>query len=442
MAKYKFLAIVYLFSVSATAISSLSGLDIQSLYRVPFTSFRWIDISIVAIIGSFFYSLTTRSDVVSKSGLIVSLCFIYLVFETFQLLKSWQLNDKQSQISWFICTLNFFILIDLAFFEIDKGKVIRFLKVLALCGAVALIITNMATFYSFLKGQALIYDYSLRVLLDVEGQKESIYTTVLLSFVYTSSLYFVQHESKLLEKGLFLTAILSIYLSLITSFSRGDLATIVLISIIYVIVFSRKVTQAILKVSALTIMLVVFYLMFGGVLREKGYDPIEKISQTVEFATDVDNPAWDNGRSLSRSYALDAWERNLWTGVGYDVLFHWGLPEAIGTAHNFIITSLFQRGIIGTSIYILILLVLFNNSVRLWLLLGTEESAENDVIKLLIIASFFWLIPFWNQEVIWEKYSLSIQFMYLGLITNIYMQKCTEQELTQQPLKRSRQIPV
>ncbi|MEJ7830183.1 MAG: O-antigen ligase family protein, partial [Segetibacter sp.] len=305
-----------------------------------------------------------------------------------------------------------------------------------------LIITNMITFYSFLTGQVLINDYSVRVQLDVEGQKESIYTAVLLSFVYTFSLYFVQHESKLWEKGLFLSAILSIYLALITSFSRGDLVTIILISIIYVMVFSRKVTQAMIKVSTLMVMLVGFYLIFGNILREKGYDPIEKISQTAEFAADVDNPGWDNGRSLSRSYALDAWGRNLWTGVGYDVLFHWGLPEEVATAHNFIITSLFHRGIVGTLIYLLILFLLFQNSARLWFLLNKEDSFQNDILKLLIIASFFWLIPFWNQEVIWEKYSLSVQFMYFGLITNIYSQKSTEERLTQQARGRSIYIPV
>jgi len=177
-------------------------------------------------------------------------------------------------------------------------------------------------------------------------------------------------------------------------------------------------------------------------LREKGYDPVEKITQTVEFAADVDNPGWDKGRSVSRSFALSAWERNLWTGVGYDVLFHWGLPEEVATAHNFVITSLFHRGIIGTAMYLLILLLLFKNAIWLWLLLGKDNSYQNDMFKLLVIASFFWLIPFWNQEVIWEKYSLSIQFLYLGLITNIYMQKSAEERLTQETITESEYIPV
>ena len=440
MAKYKILILIYLISVLSSSIASFFGINVQYLLRVPFLNLRWIDVAILFILINFLYSLNYNK--IENNGILITLCFIYLIFETFQLLKSWQLNDLQSQVSWFICTLSFFILIDLSSFPIDQEKIIKFLKLFALAGAVVLIISNTITFYSFLKGNIITNKFEDRVLLNVEGQRESIYTAVLLSYVYTFSLYFLQKGSKLWEKAIFLGAILSIYLALVTSFSRGDLATIILISIIHIVVFSRKVMQGIIRVFAMILLLVSFYFMFGSTLREKGYDPVEKITQTVEFAADVDNPGWDKGRSVSRSFALSAWERNLWTGVGYDVLFHWGLPEEVATAHNFVITSLFHRGIIGTAMYLLILLLLFKNAIWLWLLLGKDNSYQNDMFKLLVIASFFWLIPFWNQEVIWEKYSLSIQFLYLGLITNIYMQKSAEERLTQETITESEYIPV
>jgi len=111
-------------------------------------------------------------------------------------------------------------------------------------------------------------------------------------------------------------------------------------------------------------------------------------------------------------------------GVGYDDLHHYGLPEDIvGAAHNFVIDCLFHNGLVGTVIYLLIIILLYVNAARFWKLLKKEKGDENDLYKLLVVVSFFWLIPFWTQEIMWEKYSLSIQFMYFGLIANLYRQK-------------------
>jgi O-antigen ligase len=189
-------------------------------------------------------------------------------------------------------------------------------------------------------------------------------------------------------------------------------------------------------------LLIVFYVVFGNKLREKGYDPIEKITQTAEFAADVNNPNWEKGRSIPRGYAIASWEKNVWTGVGYDVLYHHGSPSEVGTAHNFVITSLFHRGVVGTAIYLIILIGLFANSMRLWFKSRRESGYENDLVKLLIIASFFWIVPFWNQEVIWEKYSLSIQFLYFGLITNIRSQKLETQQRPARSISRPRYTAI
>jgi hypothetical protein len=387
MPKYKFLTLVYLFSVSAAAIATLSRINIQSIYRVPFSSFRWIDISILIIIGSFIYSLAHNLNIIKKNGTIVSLSLIYLLFETFQLVRTWGNNDLNYQVSGFLCTLNFFILMDLSIFKIKKDKILPFLKFFALAGAVALIVVNMITFYSFMSGRVIITDDNYRIGLDAEGQSETVYTTVLISYVYSFGLYFIQHESKTWEKILFLSAIISIYLSLVYSFARGDLFTIAFITVIYIIVFSKKVQHAVLQVFTIIFLMVVFYLIFGSSLREKGYDPIEKISQTAEFAVDVNDPNWEKGRSIPRGYAIASWKKNIWTGSGYDVLYHHGSYEEVGSAHNFIITSLFHRGIIGTTIYLIILLLLFTNAIKLWFSLGKENSYENDMFKLPI---FIW----------------------------------------------------
>ncbi|RZK04137.1 MAG: hypothetical protein EOO43_22780 [Flavobacterium sp.] len=192
--------------------------------------------------------------------------------------------------------------------------------------------------------------------------------------------------------------------------------------IIYFLAFSNGVLNVFRKVFAVTFLIGICYVMFGNILKEKGYDPVDKLIETAQFAMDVENPDWDKGRSIPREYALSIWNRNLYTGVGYTSLQNYGLPENISSAHNFVITSLFHRGIIGTSIYLLILILLFKNAISLWSLANRKKSYESDVIKILIVSSFFWFIPFWTQEIIWEKYSMSIQFLYLGLISNVYKQ--------------------
>ena len=419
MFKYKFLTLVYLFSLTGPAIASLTGINVQSLYRVPFSSFRWIDISILCIVAGYFYNLKNNYDIIKKNGLIISVTILFLLFEAFQLFRTWGDNDFNYQISGFICTLSLFILIDLSTFRISTDKIISFLKFLAVAGSICLIIVNMITFYSFISGRTIITDDSFRIGLDAEGASESIYTAVIISYVYAFGLYFIQHQSKPWEKILFAVAIISIYLSLVYSFARGDMFTIGAITIIYIVVFSKKTKQMFAQVFVLAFLGFVLYLVFGTTLREKGYDPIKKIAETAEFALDVNNPDWDKGRSVPRGYAIASWKQNVWTGIGYDALYHHGAPEEFGTAHNFIITSLFHRGIIGTSIYLIILVLLFSNAIKLWFRLKSRHTYQEHLFKLLLIISFFWLVPFWNQEVIWEKYSLSMEFMYLGLITNI-----------------------
>jgi O-antigen ligase len=180
--------------------------------------------------------------------------------------------------------------------------------------------------------------------------------------------------------------------------------------------------KAIVNVLATVMLLVGFYLIFGKTLAQKGYDPIEKVTQIAEFALDKNNPDWDKGRSLSRKYALDAWEKNPWIGVGYDDLSNYGLPEGWGTAHNFVITSIFHRGIIGTFLYLLILFLLYRDGVYYWITSRKEHSDESNVMKLLIIVTFSWLIVFWTQEIIWEKYAMALQLFFMGLISNYYKQ--------------------
>lgn len=423
MQKYKFLIIVFFIAVLSRSLASLFDFNVQILYRVPFINIRWMDLVILFILFSYLYNVHSAKEILPNNRTIIQMCLIFLFFETFQLLRSWQVIDMESQISKFLCILSTFIVLDLSTYQINKQDIILFIRYAAISGAIVLLVSNSIIFYSFITGHVIFLDSGIRVGLSAEGVKEVISTDGLEAFVYAFGLYFIQRESRLWGKILFIGAEMSIFLSLVFSYSRGVLFTIVAITLIYITLFSKNVTKAFITLSAVVLMIGIFYIAFGNVLKRKGYDPVTKITQIAEFAFDRDNPDWDKGRSLSRKYALDAWEKNPWLGVGYDDLSNYGLPEGWATAHNFVITSLFHRGILGTFFYLVIIFSLYANSVKYLIRTRKIHSYQTDIIKLLIIVTAFWLVGFWTQEVIWEKYSLSLQLLFLGLISNYYKQR-------------------
>ncbi|MGC3947781.1 MAG: O-antigen ligase family protein [Chryseolinea sp.] len=382
---------------------------------------RWIDIAIVFVIIGYLYSLTTTNKRVYDTEIIVALCYIYLIFESFQLYKSWGQTDLSSQISHFFSTLSLFIVIDLSTYALSPRSITSFLKSYAILGAVVVTITNLYLLYSFLSGNVVFKDLDIRVALEVVGSKETVYSTVLTPFVYGFGLYFIQKQGNPWLKVLFAAAILSIYVSLIITFYRGTFVMVGVLTI-YVLLSSGETKEVFTKVFGTIVLMIVGYLIFGSILANKGYDPIGKIVEMAEFTVDVDNPDWDKGRSISLEYAIAAWKQNLWLGAGYDELTHYGFPEDLASAHNGFVTSLFHRGIVGTILLISILILLFKYAMNLWPILSEEKNYQNDAMKLLIIVSFLWIITFMTQEALWEKYSLCIQYLYLGLITNFYKQ--------------------
>lgn len=422
MTKYKILFIIYLVAVVSSSVAKLTGIDVQNFHRVPFIGIRSIDVAILIVMGGFLHSLTVSKTLIKNNALITGLCLLYLAFESFQLVYSWGVIDAQTQISLFFATLCIFILIDCSVFKLEKEEIISLIKDGAVWGSVVLIISNFYLFYSFLTGNVIYQDLDVRIALDVAGTKETVTTAVLTPFVYGFAMYFSQTEIKPWQKIVFVTAIISVFLSLVTSFHRGTLFEIGVITV-YVIVSSRKAQQAFGKLIGLGFLVGLFYIMFGGILRAKGYDPLEKIIETTKFAADINNPDWDKGRSGPQAYAIKAWQQYPWTGVGYDALYNYGLPDDYSTAHNGVITSLFHRGIIGTTILLTILLVLYTYVVKLWLYVRKEKTETNEIMGMLTIVAFLWIMPFLTQEVTWEKYGLSIQYVYFGLIMNFYKQR-------------------
>lgn len=425
MVKYKFLAFIFLYIVAATSFASLFGINVQAIYRVPLINVRWIDVAILTVIASYLYKPIITERILLKSKSIINLSYIFLLYMTFELAKSWGAAGANTEISHFFCTLSIFIVIELSTFKIDKQEIVAFVKGFAFLSCFALIIKNFVVLYSFISGRIIFLDSDIRVGIEFTGEKESVYAEVIIALVYLFGLYTIQNNKTgwNIKKLIFLLAIISIYISLVFSFSRGLVFMISLSTLIYILVFSKRIGNAFIQIFSISIILVVFYFAFGSALRQRGYDPIERITQIVQFAADVDDPNWDKGRSLSRFYAIKAWKEHIWTGSGYDNLSNHGLPSDVATAHNFVITSLFHTGLMGTLLYLSILFYLFTNSIKLWKQLNKEDSESNDVMKLLIISSFFWLMIAWNQEAFWEKHSMCIEFMYLGLITNYYKQE-------------------
>ena len=418
MFKYSFLVLIYLISVASSSIANSIDANVQIFYRVPFLNLRWIDISISIIIIGF---LRTKRIRLKNTDFIVFLCLMYLMLDSVQLIRSLGLSDTTAQVSHFFCTLSLFILIDLSIYPLPIDEVILFLKKFAIQGAFVIIIINFYLLYSFFSGHVIYEDFGIRVGLKVIGGKESVYSFILTSFVYAFGLFFVQRKGSSWLKALFLLAILSILTCLVIQIFRGTLIMVILITV-YFLITATNIKQTLAKLVGVLIFISLVYLMFGSALVKKGYNPVKEIIATAEYATDVNSPNWSHGRSVPQEYAIKAWENNFWIGAGFDELQHYGLPSGENMPHNGIIDLLFHGGILGTSVYIFILILLFKHAIKLWYILRKSSTYESEMVKILVFVSFLWIITFMTQEALWEKYSLCIEFLFLGLVTNIYKQ--------------------
>ncbi|MFD2937239.1 O-antigen ligase family protein [Spirosoma flavum] len=420
--KYLFLVFIYLFGVVSASIASIMNIDVQNFYRIPVINIRWIDVAILSIVFNHLYSLAQRKRTLKNTNLIIFLCISYLVYESIQLIRTLGVIDIMTQLSLFYCSLSIFIIVDLSVYIIPLYKIVFFIKKISIWGAYGVIILNYYLLYSFFRGNIVIEDLDVRVAIKVIGSKETVYSFVLVPLVYAYGLYFIQEKGLLWKKILFIFALLSIYGALIITFWRGTVIMIVIITF-YFLFAGSNLKQMIIRFTSFIVIITLGYFIFGGTLAEKGYDPLQKITETIQFATDVKNPDWDKGRAIAQDYAIKEWKNNLWFGAGYDELGRGkSMPINSINPHNGIITSLFHRGVFGTIIYMLILIFLFSYAVKGWILLRNYKSQESEIVKIFILVSLFWIITFMTQEALWEKYSLSIEYLYLGLITNIYKQ--------------------
>jgi O-antigen ligase len=422
MSKYYFLITVYLIAVLSSSIANWLSIDVQNLLRIPFINLRLIDLAVFYIVIDFLYNLITNTQKLANKKFLTILCSLYLLFESVQLARSFGLIDTSSQISLFVATLCMFIVIDLLTFPLKLSVIMDFIEKFAIASAVITMLSNFYLLYAFFTGRVVFTDLDVRVAIEVIGSKESIYSFILTSFVYAFGLLYIQGKGPVLIKLLFGLAILSIFGAMVIQIFRGVLLMIVMITF-YFIFFSATIKQTIYKAAGFLFFMVAGYALFGSTLASKGYDPVDKIVEVFEFSVDVDDPNWDKGRAEAQNYSRRAWLENFWIGAGYDNVGNYGAPDDVLNPHNGIIQSLFHRGVIGTSILLLIIGLLFYYAMRLWFMLRSNSTYESEVVKVLVLVSFLWVITFMTEEALWEKYSLSIEFLFLGLIANLYKQQ-------------------
>ncbi|WP_461450181.1 O-antigen ligase family protein [Mucilaginibacter sp.] len=419
--KYWFLVLVYLISVASSSIANALNTNVQIFYRIPIINFKWIDVAILIVLLEHFYAFFNNTIQFATKSLITFVCYIYIFYELIQLIRTSGLVDASTQQSQFITVLAFFIIIDLSTFSIKIERIIHFLERIAIIGAVVVTLTNFYLLYCFSIGHVIFADFGTRIEIEVIGSKESVYSFILTCFVYAYGLFFLSRKNPVWLKAIFTAAVVSILMCLVIQIFRGTLIMVLLITL-YFIFNTVSIRQTIIKILAVTLFLFAGYFVFGDVLAKKGYDPVSKIVATATFATDVDNPQWDNGRRQPQEFAMKIWKRNMVSGIGFSSLQNYGLPDDLANPHNGIIDLLYHGGLIGTTLYIFILALLFGYAIKLWLLLRKNKTEHSEFIKILIFVSLLWIITFMTQEAMWEKYSLCIELLFLGLITNIYKQ--------------------
>jgi len=418
----KFLILVYLYSLLTGAFSAISGLDKQILLRMPLINIRWIDIVILIYVFmaiKYLPALISNSSGHKKLSKLQTLILTYLLFELVQFARTFGVIDFQSQVSWLLSTLGFSILL-ITFREYDVSDFHRLLINFAVTSSLVVYILILLELYGLKLGVAFQSEEG-RLTLMQNAQKESVSASVLYPFIFTFSLISSFIKIVSYKKTLIYLSILPILIIVIVSFHRGTLAMVIITTIFFVPTIKSKSNKSfkyVGKLLKLTSILLVLFILFSDSLSSIGFNPIDKLEKVALFSVDVDNSNWDKGRFYVQAVLLGVWEKNILFGVGYDSHERY-LPTG-SAAHNFFVSSLFHRGLIGTFLLSWIFLLCYIKAFKLWRLSAKLNDNERLINRALVFTAFLWIIPLMTQEVMWEKYSTSIQFFYFSVIISLY----------------------
>lgn len=411
--KYYLLLYVYAFSFLMYSVSALFKLNMNTILRIPFTNIRYIDLIIAIIILNFLINLFVRQKKI-KFNYLQILIFVFLVNEIIIFIQTLGMHnqDFNSIFAIFISSLSIFFIIDISSLKLSY-KDIKPITVFAGIASIFLLFDNLVRLFGSNKGISYAA-FKGRLELDVGEYVLTISGVCLYSVVTIYSFIYSKFEIKKKYKFFLILGVIAFIIQTVISFGRGYLAIWGILLFYFLIEgnLSNKIKNIILGI-AITLGL---SLLLSNTLTSLGYNPIEKLTDLVNYTLNYEDPAWEKGRDIARAGAIAYWEENPIFGQGYIDFYN----NYLALPHNFFVTSLVTRGIFGTLILTLILIICYRNSIRLWKLTKNINPEQKTVIHCLIITAWIWIVPLMTQEIFIERYSTSAQFVYLGMIQGLY----------------------
>jgi O-antigen ligase len=416
----KFTLLVYAASILVVAIASWTQIDVQPLLRVPYANIRWIDVAILlnvltaigALMRAYALASLRQHGLISWLPIVV---LLYVGFELLQLLRTLGVMTPEAQLSRFASVLTVFALLFFSYVKITPD-IHRTLFRFSTIGAIVLIVTIVLEIVGLTAGFADIVDWE-RVSFDVIGKKETVSDSVLIPLVVIHALAASTVLRGTWRRALYALAFGAVFVQVVLTVHRGLLITYVLTIIAFVFITGKKSTAAKIKTTSVAIVvLLATFLFVKDTLASIGYDPIQTLATTYDYTVNTQMDGWDKGRFATQEIALAVWADHPWLGVGYDDLDRYG---GSASPHNVFVSTLYYSGVVGLVLLLSILTICYVHTIRLWRISATLSYNERLLNRVLVFASWMWSIPLLTQEALWEKYSLSVQMIYFGIIIGL-----------------------
>lgn len=413
---------IYALSYSTYFLSALFKFNMNEILRIPLLNIRYIDFSLLIIFFIFVKDLLNKqfSRGKKKLSFFQILILFYLIFELWNLYRSFGEfgNDFFSSFALFLSSLSIVSMFMLSESSIEAND-LKFLINFIVFAGIVLSIDGISKFLGLSFG----FSYAAeggRVMFETTGFKNNILNSALFNLVLPFSIMYKNFDLNKKKRIILIISLLILAIAVVLAFARGDLYVW-----IFTIIFAVLQGETKSKFKNILVILFVGILLFtilSDYLNVLGYNPFTKLNETFEYSIDVNNPAWDKGRAVAQARALQKWKEDIFFGKGYVSYYYTNNISP----HNFFITSLLIRGLIGTILLTIILIIAYSKSILLWRRIKYIGNKDKSFIKTLIFSSWLWLIPLMTQESFTERYSVSAQFIYLGIIcglNNFYSQK-------------------
>jgi len=391
----------------------------DNLLRIPFLNIQYLDAVLLIFTVVFLKDLADRafSKESKKLSTIQVLILIYLILEIWNFFRSLGVRgeDFNSTFGMFLVSLSIILLFELSETTFESNN-LKFLMNFVIFASIILSIDSIATLLGLTYGFSFAVEGygGSRVMLDPTGFKNTVSNATLLTLVISYSVKYKNFDLSKTKRYILIGGLIILSIGLVLSFHRGTLY-IWMLAICYVF-FEGKGKSRMKNFFSIIIIAIFLFAFFGDYLTALGYNPLTSIIKTFRFSTDIYNPSWDKGRAWAQEQAIQLWKDDIFFGKGY--LNYYEYNAAL--PHNFFITSLVTRGLIGTAIITSIIVIAYYKSILLWKLTSNMQIKEKSIIRSLIFASWLFIIGMMTQEAFNERYCLSAQYIYWGLIYGLY----------------------